>query len=444
MSEEIIAIENILSDNRVRQDMGDLNGLAQSIKEYGIIQPIVIQRDNGQLRLVAGGRRLAALRLLSWTKLHHGKEFIWRDEDLSTPTGHIRLQAVELEENLKRAELSWAEVALGKQKLLELMQSLKGIGGPGRGRTDGFSQKSLASMLGEAESTTSKDLELASYLTKFPSLANLPTPHDARRKIQVAVTVAAMQSLAKQKTAQHQASIQAANSAGTTPPPAKQKLWELHHGPFENNIGLVADSTVDLVLTDLPYDIGLGQSTAAHGAGLGQFVDSNIDLNTLLPLVAVESYRVLKPNRFAVFFYGMAYHQEFKDALETAGFTVDDYPVIWRRNRTAPPSPSRYAKCYDPALVASKGTPILLRPNLGNFIDVASVSGTDRLHAAQKPVEVMERFVLDMTAEGGVVLDIMTGSGSTGVAAVKNKRHALLFELVESNCLLIESRLGVL
>lgn len=436
-----VTISNISNTNRIRSDYGELQELAASIKEFGIIQPIVLQRPleaGGRPILVAGGRRLAAIQLLGTTTLRHGKEFVWRDEDLHTAIGNIRLQAVELEENLKRKDLSWSEVILGKKRLLELMQSLKGTGGPGR--SDGFSQKSLAAMLGESTKTISVDLDLAEHITKFPTLAHLPTAQDARRKIGVAVTVAVMQKMAATARAKHEADV----AAGTAAPDSKPKQWELYRGPFETNIGIVGDSTVDLVLTDLPYNIGLGNSTAAHSAGLGQFADDSIDLSTLLPRVALECYRILRPNRFAVFFYGMNYHQEFRDALTQAGFTVDDYPFIWHRNRTAPPSPGRYAKTYDPAIIASKGDPTLLRPNLGNFIDVGSVSGSDRLHSAQKPVEVMQHFILDMTAPGSLVVDMFAGSGSTGVAAVRNKRRCVMFELEEQNCLLIESRLGAL
>jgi len=49
-----------------------------------------------------------------------------------------------------------------------------------------------------------------------------------------------------------------------------------------------------------------------------------------------------------------------------------------------------------------------------------------------------------MCTEGATVVDLMAGSGSTGVAALKNKRRAILFELEENNCTLIESRLGAL
>lgn len=440
-ADQIIAIGNINDTDRIRADMGDIDGLAASIKEYGVIQPLVVQQQlDGTFVLVAGGRRLAALKQLGFTDLRHGKEFIWRDEDLSTPKGALRLQAVELEENLKRKDLAWPEIVTGKKKLLELMQSMKGVGGPGRGKTDGFSQKSLASMLGENEATVSRDLELAGYVEKFPALAQMPTRNDAIRKISVATTVAVMQKIGKQRL--EKAAVDAARSGVAVPD--KPKNWELYRGPFETNTHNLAADSVDLICTDLPYNIGLGDSTAAHSAGLGQFADSSLDLATFLPLVAEESFRILRPNRFAVFFYGMNYHQEFKHALEQAGFTVDDYPFIWIRNRTAPPSPQRYAKTYDPALICSKGTPILLRPNLGNSMAVGSVSGADRLHSAQKPVEVMERFVLDMCTEGATVVDLMAGSGSTGVAALKNKRRAILFELEENNCTLIESRLGAM
>ncbi|HUZ70488.1 MAG TPA: ParB N-terminal domain-containing protein [Candidatus Saccharimonadales bacterium] len=44
-----------------RQDLGDLNGLAESILTIGLVQPITVrQRDAGGYELVAGQRRLAA------------------------------------------------------------------------------------------------------------------------------------------------------------------------------------------------------------------------------------------------------------------------------------------------------------------------------------------------------------------------------------------------
>lgn len=442
-SEVTVQLVNINVGDRIRDDFGDLAGLKASIKEYGIIQPIVITRD--QLKLIAGGRRLRALTELGYKELIHGQQFVFRDE-----VDPLRLQAMELEENLKRKDLEWSEIVLGKQRLLKLMQNIHGekklghaskVVGSVNSDNRGFGVRDLAAMLGESPATTSQDLEVAGYVEKFPSLAKLPTKNDARRKLGAAVIVASMKAVAEKKKIQ--ASLGTDGQGAAAPKP---RLWELHRGEFQSNIVNIQDASVDLIATDLPYACGLGDSSAAHGAGLGGFGDTfdNASLSSLLKDVAKESYRILANNRFAVFFFGANYYVDLYQALTQVGFIVDPYWFIWRRDRTAPPSPSRYAKTYDPALICSKGTPTLLRPNLGNFADIASVRGSDRLHAAQKPVEVMERFVLDMTAEGATVVDMFAGSGTTGVAAVKNKRHAILFEKEEPNCVLIESRLSIL
>jgi DNA modification methylase len=320
-------------------------------------------------------------------------------------------------------------------------------------------------MLGENPSTTSRDLELAAYVETHPILRSMPTKADAQRKLGVAITVAAMQQMAKKSVVPaHNGSVDATSKVATTVgadagtghdhpgasasallTPKQDERWILYEGKFESHIQNIADASVDLVLTDLPYNIGLGDSTAAHGAGLGQFSDSNLDIVNLCASVAVESYRTLRDNRFAVFFYGMNYHGVFYDALTTAGFTVDVYPFIWLRDRSAPPDGfARYSKTYDPALVASKGVPRFIRPNLGNSISISSVRGSDRLHAAQKPLGIMQKFIEDMTTEGCVVLDMFAGAGTTGEAALKTKRKAILFELEPANCVLIRSRLGIL
>ena len=61
------------------------------------------------------------------------------------------------------------------------------------------------------------------------------------------------------------------------------------------------------------------------------------------------------------------------------------------------------------------------------FFDAEPISG--RLHPSQKPIALLEHFIKTYTNEGQTVLDFCMGSGSTGVAAVKNKRNFIGFEL---------------
>jgi hypothetical protein len=61
-----IALGDIIIGNRIRKDMGDIEGLADNIREQGLLQPIAIDFDN---HLIDGGRRLAAMRLLGNTHI---------------------------------------------------------------------------------------------------------------------------------------------------------------------------------------------------------------------------------------------------------------------------------------------------------------------------------------------------------------------------------------
>jgi N6-adenosine-specific RNA methylase IME4/ParB-like chromosome segregation protein Spo0J len=58
---ELVKIDAIKVSGRVRKDFGDLGGLATSISELGLLQPIGIDKDG---RLVFGERRLLAYRML--------------------------------------------------------------------------------------------------------------------------------------------------------------------------------------------------------------------------------------------------------------------------------------------------------------------------------------------------------------------------------------------
>lgn len=194
--QEGFKIENIINADRLRKEMGDIDGLAASIKEFGLIQPIVLAAD---WQLVAGGRRLRAVQKLGWTHLIHGRDYIWREE-LEGPELPIRLRAVELEENLRRKELTWQEQVEGKRRLLELMQSIHGMpkmGAPTRserlsGTPSGFGVNKLASMLGESAGSTSQDLALAAAIKAVPILAKAATKVDANRQmIQLALTAIA-------------------------------------------------------------------------------------------------------------------------------------------------------------------------------------------------------------------------------------------------------------
>jgi ParB family transcriptional regulator, chromosome partitioning protein len=432
-----LPIADVFVDNRLRKEMGNIDELSNSIREYGLIQPIIISYDDQ--RLIAGGRRLEAVKRLGWKELLHGRDFVWREE-LDKENKQLRLQAVELEENLKRKELTWLEQVEGKRRLLTLMQGIYGqpkMGAPTRSeRADpnsrGFGVNRLAAMLGENKSITSQDLELADAVERIPSLRRADTKESARRQMSILGTVVQMK-----QTAQARASL--------NPGEAQTKLpWVLHEGDFLDNCDKIADESVDLVYTDLPFGVSLS-AMSKHSKGLVEYSDSRESVVSNLAAFAVESFRMLHDNRFAVFFFGYNYYNELVESLESAGFGVNYVPVVWYKHTRSTEDPNkRYANAYDPAIVATKGSPVLIRPGGTNVIDVPAVTSGQKIQIAQQPVTLVERFILDMTAKGAVVCDFCAGSGTTGEAAIRNKREAILFEREPAACAVIKARLGAL
>lgn len=74
-----------------------------------------------------------------------------------------------------------------------------------------------------------------------------------------------------------------------------------------------------------------------------------------------------------------------------------------------------------------------------DFIETAVASNGERRfgkHPTQKPVKLMEFFVNVLSNENDTILDPFMGSGSTGVAAIKNDRNFIGVELNVEYCIL--------
>lgn len=440
MNLDSIAIADIIVEDRMRKDFGSIDELANSIKKYGLLQPIVLGIDIREVNgvkyldkpyLLAGERRLRSMKRLGLTHLEHSKHYVWRgeegDEDVKT-----RFKAIELEENLKRKQLTWQEELLGKQQLLAIMQSIYGAakgGGPARSIGEdkpGFGVGKLAAMLGESPATTSQDLQVAALLTQIPQLRSAKTKSEVLSKMKIAGAIHSMQSGAAARVA-----------AGVSPP---KKYWELHEVDFVNNE--LASDSVDLVFTDLPYGTDV---VDAHGAAgvYHEYDDSRDALISMLQNIAEESYRVLRDDRYAVFCFGFNYYPELCSVLRDASFHVNPVPCIWNKGTKYSSNPNvAYCIGYEPLLVVWKGSPRFIRPGQSNVFNYPIPE--NRIHLVQKPVSLVKQFLEDMTVEDATVVDFCAGTGTTGVACHEMKRHAILFERDASMAMLAKARLEAL
>lgn len=106
--------------HNVRRDLGDLRGLAASIKRFGVMQPIVVEDYGDTLRLRAGHRRLAAARMAGLKRI----PALIHDEALDDEDWLIQ----SVQENVMRRELDQEERARAVDALRDLGCTWEGIG----------------------------------------------------------------------------------------------------------------------------------------------------------------------------------------------------------------------------------------------------------------------------------------------------------------------------
>ena len=135
-----ISLSQIIETGNVREDYRDIEELAQSIKDNGLMQPIVVKRSGltsegiPQFELVAGNRRKRALEYLC----SKGDDFSMVDAVIITGD-KLTLQLIE---NIQRSDLTSAERENGVFEMLNT----------------GLSQREIAAKLAKSEQWVSRHL----------------------------------------------------------------------------------------------------------------------------------------------------------------------------------------------------------------------------------------------------------------------------------------------
>lgn len=109
--------------------------LAQSLKTYGLLQPIILRKEKDGYYIVAGERRFIAAKRLGW----------WEIPALVRTYNDSSMAAIALIENLQREDLNFLEEASGYKRLIDEF---------------GLTQEVLAQRLGKSQSTIANKLRL--------------------------------------------------------------------------------------------------------------------------------------------------------------------------------------------------------------------------------------------------------------------------------------------
>jgi len=82
---------------------------------------------------------------------------------------------------------------------------------------------------------------------------------------------------------------------------------------------------------------------------------------------------------------------------------------------------------------------VIEEPLLCGFVGRNEQTG----HPSQKPVAVIERIILMGTTKGDLVVDLMSGAGTSAVAAYNNERFSIICDISEEYTAIAEKRLGI-
>jgi site-specific DNA-methyltransferase (adenine-specific) len=92
-------------------------------------------------------------------------------------------------------------------------------------------------------------------------------------------------------------------------------------------------------------------------------------------------------------------------------------PLVWHKKRIG--MGYHYRACYEFILFFEKGKRKLNNLSIPDILEEPRITGK---YPTQKPVKILETLILQSSLPNETVLDPFMGSGSTGVAAIKNNR----------------------
>ena len=194
-------------------------------------------------------------------------------------------------------------------------------------------------------------------------------------------------------------------------------LNTLFHGDCIPLMQTIADNCIDLIVTDPPYLVGYRDRTGRSIAG-----DTNG--NWMQPAFD-QMYRILRPNRFAICFYGWNHADAFVTAFKKAGFRIVGHFVFAKHYASRKGYTEARHEC---AYLLAKGAPHVPAKALSDVMAWGAYTG-NKLHPTQKPLEILRPLIKSYSDVGDVVLDPFAGSGSTLLAAQQLHRSWLGMEI---------------
>lgn len=376
-------------EGRQRRDLENIDVLADSIKRLGLIHPLVVTRS---LELVAGERRYRALEMLGWYQVP-----VQYVDELDLPTR----RAIELEENIKRQDISWQDQCRAVQEYHRLRAS----------ETPGWTAAMTGEAIGISDMHVSRLMSVANEL----AAGNKMVVEAPKLSIAVGIT---------RRTLERREDEQIAKLHETF------GGIELHPDRPEDTI-LNADFTTwvkgdigprfNLIHCDFPYGIEANTFNQGGAPSHGGYIDTKETWERLMSALETAFRRIAAPSCHLMFWFAMRkgderLYEPTVRALEKMGWWINPMPLIWMKSDGMGiiPDPERGPRqIYETCLLGTRGDRKIVRAKANAY---AAPTVRDR-HMSEKPEPMLRHFFEMLIDENTVLLDPTCGSGSALRAA---------------------------
>ena len=416
-----IKINEIKISERVRKKLENVTDLSESIKELGLLQPILINKEK---ILIAGHRRIVAHNVLGLKEI---------ECNIINPTNELQKLDMELSENIKREDFNPMELAKGlarRKELYEILHPETKVGVTGKGRPkDSLSDSD--NLKERFTLDTAKKYKISE--TKIKETIQL---NDIKPELQK--DVEDNKKTKSQALAIHRKEKKIEKIKKDIQDVSTEELG-LFQGDCLTQLDKIKNNSIACLIIDAPY--GIDYQSNHKLAKHEKIANDKSDAFELLDKSLEKVRSKMLDNSHAYIFTSWKVIDNVKPIV-ARHFKIKNV-LIWNKNNWSMGDlKGNYAEKYEMIIFATKGDRDLLgdkRPV--NVLDFARTGNSN--HPTEKPVNLLKELIKNSTVEGETVLDYFAGSGSTLVASKELKRNWIGIEINEEYVNIIKNRLKI-
>lgn len=204
----------------------------------------------------------------------------------------------------------------------------------------------------------------------------------------------------------------------------------------------VPDGSVDLVYTDIPYDMAYDKQTLMRNDGYKQSKTKAECKKMLNPIINGIDYSIFremirvckKPNIYVWCSFNQIF--KIKEVCDSCVSGLTYKMLVWWKNNALMMNKNQWVSDCEYCLVITKGNGVknpesLRTPKLFQS-GTNTKENAEYGHPTTKPFDMVTEHIRIITEEGDLVLDPFAGSGTTCCAAKSLNRRYIGFEVDEN------------